>query len=79
MDKDFNTFIPPFMDNQVHQNSFDSTDAFINPIMQYEQGYSYYKYLCMQLEYKMKYKEYEKMLRTNNNFPNFEKSNRRPE
>ncbi len=35
-------------------------DAF-NPIMQYEQGYMYYRYLTQQLEYKIKCKEYEKI------------------
>lgn len=32
-----------------------------NPIMQYEQGYMYYRFMCQQLEYKMKLKEYEKI------------------
>lgn len=32
-----------------------------NPIVQYEQGYMYYRYLTQQLEYKMKCKEYEKL------------------
>ena len=36
-------------------------DPMFNPIMQYEQAYSYYKYLCMQMDYKIKCKEYEKM------------------
>jgi len=36
-------------------------DPVFNPIMQYEQAYSYYKYLCMQMDYKIKCKEYEKM------------------
>ena len=36
-------------------------DPMFNPIMQYEQAYSYYKYLCMQMDYKLKCKEYEKM------------------
>ena len=46
-------------------NNFDANDIYkdpmFNPIMQYEQAYSYYKYLCMQLEYKIKCKEYEKL------------------
>ena len=33
----------------------------INPIMQYEQAYMYYKYLTQQLDYKIKCKEYEKL------------------
>lgn len=67
MDKntDFNNFYgfcgypPPY---SPYEN-FDPTiaaDAF-NPIMQYEQGYMYYRYLTQQLEYKMKCKEYEKL------------------
>ncbi len=36
-------------------------DPMFNPVMQYEQAYSYYKYLCMQMDYKIKCKEYEKM------------------
>lgn len=34
---------------------------FFNPMMQYEQGYMYYRYLSQQLEYKIKCKEYEKL------------------
>ncbi len=52
MEKDF---IPPFMDYQDP----------MNPIMQYEQAYSYYKYLCMQMDYKIKCKEYERMCNDN--------------
>ena len=36
-------------------------DPIANSIMQYEQGYYYYRYLCSQMEYKIKCKEYEKM------------------
>lgn len=32
-----------------------------NPITQYEQAYYYYRYMCMQMDYKIKCKEYEKM------------------
>ena len=32
-----------------------------NPMMQYEQGFMYYRYLTQQIEYKIKCKEYEKM------------------
>lgn len=48
-------------------NQFDSPendlykDQMFNPVAQYEQAYSYYKYLSMQMEYKIKCKEYEKM------------------
>ena len=54
---------PPF-------NQFESPDAdlykdtMFNPVAQYEQAYTYYKYLSMQMEYKIKCKEYEKMCNT---------------
>lgn len=41
--------------------NFDMPNGDIfNPIMQYEQGYMYYRYLTQQLEYKIKCKEYER-------------------
>ena len=40
-------------------------DPLFNPVAQYEQAYSYYKYLCMQMDYKIKCKEYEKMCSAN--------------
>ena len=46
---------PPF-------NQFESPENdLFNPVAQYEQAYAYYKYLSMQMEYKIKCKEYEKM------------------
>jgi len=48
-------------------NQFDSPendlykDQMFNPVAKDEQAYSYYKYLSMQMEYKIKCKEYEKM------------------
>jgi len=45
-------------------NNYEGFDPAVgdvfNPIMQYEQGYMYYRYLTQQLEYKIKCKEYEK-------------------
>ena len=68
MDKDFSDYQNYNMQNGFSNNSFngfDSNDIYkdpmFNPIMQYEQAYSYYKYLCMQVDYKMKCKEYEKL------------------
>jgi len=62
LNQDFYGYAPPFMDNN---NNFDMNDLYkdqmFNPIMQYEQAYSYYKYLCMQMDYKIKCKEYEKL------------------
>ncbi len=59
MDKDFVDF----------QNNYDTNDIYkdpmFNPISQYEQAYTYYKYLCMQMDYKIKCKEYEKMCLNN--------------
>ena len=65
MDKDFLD-----MQNNIGlQNGFDSNDIYkdpmFNPIAQYEQAYSYYKYLCMQMDYKIKCKEFEKMCSNN--------------
>jgi len=36
-------------------------EPMFNPIMQYEQAYMYYRYLSMQMDYKIKCKEYEKL------------------
>ena len=36
-------------------------DNIMNPMLQYEQGYMYYRYLTQQLEYKCKCKEYERI------------------
>lgn len=73
MNQDFNGYVPPFVDN----NNFDMNDMYrdpmFNPIMQYEQAYSYYKYLCMQMDYKIKCKEYEKMCSNNNERPSSRK------
>lgn len=42
-------------------NSDMYKDPMFNPMLQYEQAYMYYRYLTMQMEYKIKCKEYEKM------------------
>ena len=67
MDKnvDFNNFggFSPYS----AYNPYDGMDAdnpMFNPIMQYEQGYMYYRYLAQQLDYKIKCKEYEKLCGT---------------
>ena len=65
MEKDFNDL----QNNYGYQNGFDSNDFYkdpmFNPIAQYEQAYTYYKYLCMQMDYKIKCKEYEKLCSEN--------------
>lgn len=85
MDKDFNN-IPPFMDYSMFQQmqgcpSPDMNDIYrdpmFNPMAQYEQAYCYYRYLCMQMDYKIKCKEYEKMC--NNTTGNSERTQRKVE
>lgn len=84
MDRDFNNgYMPPFMDyNMQAQNGFnDINDPMLNPIMQYEQNYSYYKYLAAQMEYKIKCKEFEMIcneysLKNSNNNSNDRKERR---
>lgn len=64
MEKDFND-----LSNNFGFQNFDTNDIYkdpmFNPIAQYEQAYTYYKYLCMQMEYKIKCKEYEKICAEN--------------
>ena len=54
MEREFDMQDPMFM-NEMYK------DPMFNPMMQYEQAYSYYRYLCMQMDYKIKCKEYERM------------------
>ena len=62
---DFNGFSP--FDNMNFDPNINDMykDPMFNPMMQYEQAYMYYRYMCMQLEYKIKCKEYEKLTNTN--------------
>ncbi len=82
MDRDFNGYIP-YMDFGMAppSNSPDINemykDPMLNPMLQYEQACSYYRYLCMQMDYKIKCKEYEKMCASNANTN--ERSNRKIE
>ena len=78
MDKDFNDFQNGYNFGNIGiQNGFDMNemykDPMFNPIMQYEQAFSYYKYLCMQMDYKIKCKEYEKLCSSNNSSSNLSK------
>lgn len=62
MDKniDFSGFSP--YDNLGDLGNSDMyKDPMFNPMLQYEQAYMYYRYLTMQMEYKIKCKEYERM------------------
>ena len=72
MEKDFNDFQNNYCFNNMNmQNGFEMNDIYkdpmFNPIMQYEQAFTYYKYLCMQMDYKIKCKEYEKLCNTSSN------------
>ncbi len=71
MDKDFNDTSNNFNPYMNMQSGLDMNemykDPMFNPIIQYEQAYSYYKYLCMQMDYKIKCKEYEIMCKNNQN------------
>ena len=51
---------PPFDGNADPYNDMYK-DPFFNPMMQYEQGFMYYRYLSQQMEYKIRCKEYEKL------------------
>lgn len=52
---------PPFMQFDMPSDNEMYKDPMFNPIAQYEQAYTYYKYLCMQMDYKIKCKEYERL------------------
>lgn len=54
-------------------------DPMFNPMVQYEQAYCYYRYLCMQMDYKIKCKEYEKLCNASQSTQNNERSQRRVE
>ena len=53
----------PFMDYNMNSQNNDINemykDPMFNPVIQYEQAYHYYRYLTMQMDYKIKCKEYE--------------------
>ena len=65
MERDFNGYMPYMDFNIPPTGNIDMNemykDPMFNPIMQYEQAFCYYRYLCMQMDYKIKCKEYEKM------------------
>ena len=54
---------PPNMGIGMDMNELYN-DPMFNPVMQYEQAFYYYRYLCMQMDYKIKCKEYEKLCNT---------------
>ena len=66
---DFMGLIPKGLAIEVTKdnNPYETCDTsmhetpMINPIMQYEQAYMYYKYLSQQMDYKIKCKEFENL------------------
>ena len=68
MEKDFNENINfnPYNTNTGFEMNDLYRDPMFNPIAQYEQAYMYYKYLCMQMDYKIKCKEFENLSKTKN-------------
>lgn len=67
MDKNMNFtgFVPYDMNFDTDINDMYK-DSIFNPMLQYEQGFIYYRYLCMQMDYKIRCKEYEKMCNFSN-------------
>lgn len=66
MEKEFASNYSPFMDFGMPPQGGGTQmpgmeDPFFNPLAQYEQAYVYYRYLCMQMEYKIKCKEFENL------------------
>lgn len=63
---DYSGFSP--YDNLNFDPNFNDMykDPMFSPMMQYEQAYMYYRYLCMQLDYKIKCKEYERLTSKDN-------------
>ncbi len=74
---DFNFYgVPQFNGNSMYDMNFEQPqnpnninsnynnfecNPMLNPFAQYEQAYMYYRYLAMQMEYKIKCKEYENL------------------
>ncbi len=73
----------PFADYNMNNQNNDMNDIYkdpmFNPVMQYEQAYQYYRYLSMQMDYKIKCKEFEILCSKNNNSQSNERSQRRVE
>ncbi len=54
----YSTFDPNL---DARYNDYLSRDPMLNPMLQYEQAYMYYRYLTAQMDYKIKCKEYDKL------------------
>ncbi len=79
MEKEFNSYSPymNYGSMQTQTDDFNNmySDPTFNPIMQYEQAYTYYRFLCMQMDYKIKCKEYEKLCGGNQKSTNSSSTN----
>ena len=75
----FSPFADYNMNNQNNDMNDIYKDSMFNPVMQYEQAYQYYRYLSMQMDYKIKCKEFEILCSKNNNSQSNERSQRRVE
>lgn len=66
MDKnttDYGPF-PPYNNFDMNSKEHYYQDPMLNPMLQYEQAFMYYRYLTSQMEYKIRCKEYEKMCKS---------------
>lgn len=61
MEKNIDGNFMPFMNFDMGSDPMMGENPMFNPLMQYEQAYMYYRCLSMQMEYKIKCKEYEKL------------------
>ena len=61
MEKNIDGNFMPFMNFEMGADPIMGENPMFNPLMQYEQAYMYYRCLSMQMEYKIKCKEYEKL------------------
>lgn len=63
---EFNNYQPynPYDISNIDSQNLNESN-FFNPSVQYEQAYMYYRYLSMQMEYKIKCKEYENLCSVN--------------
>jgi len=57
----------PYTIEQNQMYSDYMQEPLLNPSLQYEQMYMYYKYLTQQMEYKIKCVEYENCINTRQN------------
>lgn len=63
---DYGPFSPYNANFDACSNDRYAQDPMLNPMLQYEQAFMYYRYLTSQMEYKIRCKEYEKMCKTDN-------------